>query len=198
MYSQHNDEAIIDGFFGKDYVGRFLDIGAFDGVSMSNTRALVLRGWQGVMVEASPWAFTTLYVNYKNNRNVTLIQAAVTGSGSGIRTFWPDTTQHKYGSTLDETWAHKSHIDGARPYLVNAIAIHDLLQFFTDPIDFVSIDTEGEDFNIILGTMGWSNVRLLCVETSTAANREHELVRYLGVCGFKPYGSTPTNIYFSR
>jgi hypothetical protein len=48
-YSQNNEQEIILNFF-NGRIGRYLDIGAFDGVSMSNTLALVELGWQGTAI----------------------------------------------------------------------------------------------------------------------------------------------------
>ena len=43
-YSQHNEQEIILNFF-NGRIGRYLDIGAFDCVDMSNTLALAELGW---------------------------------------------------------------------------------------------------------------------------------------------------------
>ena len=57
-YSQHGEQAIILDYFEKQGIqqGRFLDIGANDGITFSNSYALVIRDWKGVAVEASPSA----------------------------------------------------------------------------------------------------------------------------------------------
>ena len=63
-YSQNNEEEVILNYFdGK--IGTFLDVGANDGVTLSNTRALAERGWRGVLIEPSPKAFALLKENYK-------------------------------------------------------------------------------------------------------------------------------------
>ncbi len=59
MYSQNDEERVILELVG-DGKGRFLDIGAFDGVMFSNTRALVERGWCGICVEPNPFTFLKL------------------------------------------------------------------------------------------------------------------------------------------
>jgi len=62
-YSQNNeDQVILDYFKGK--VGTFIDIGANDGITLSNTRSLAEAGWSGVFVEPSPTAFMKLKENY--------------------------------------------------------------------------------------------------------------------------------------
>mgnify|MGYP000961084393 CR=1 FL=1 len=68
MYSQNNEEEVILKYLG-DSTGTFLDIGAFDGITFSNTYELVKRGWKGVMVEASPRTFIKLQENVKDFKN---------------------------------------------------------------------------------------------------------------------------------
>lgn len=61
-YSQNNEQKIILDYFG-DFRGAVLDIGANDGVTLSNSRALVALGWRAVLVEPSPAAFVQLHWN---------------------------------------------------------------------------------------------------------------------------------------
>ena len=75
MHSQYGEEKIILDYF-KDFQGRFLDVGAYDGKTFSNTYALAERGWEGVLVEASPQCFVqmTKCVSFKG---VSLVCAAM-------------------------------------------------------------------------------------------------------------------------
>lgn len=63
MYSQNNEETVILDALGPVPQGRFLDIGAHDGILFSNTRALVERGWSGSLFEPSPEVFQRLSAN---------------------------------------------------------------------------------------------------------------------------------------
>jgi hypothetical protein len=58
-YSQHGEQEVILKYFAGTQ-GTFLDIGANDGVTFSNTYALQLMGWRGVLVDASPVAAARL------------------------------------------------------------------------------------------------------------------------------------------
>jgi len=52
MHSQNDEERhILDAFRGRPE-GNFLDIGAYDGITLSNTYCLALKGWSGVCAEA--------------------------------------------------------------------------------------------------------------------------------------------------
>ncbi len=60
MYSQFDEERHILEAFADQHSGRFLDVGCWDPITFSNTRALFERGWSGVMIEPSPGPFMEL------------------------------------------------------------------------------------------------------------------------------------------
>ena len=63
-YSQNNEQEIIINLFKGKRDGKFLDIGANNGVTLSNTFALAnFYGWSGLLVEASPKAYQRLLKN---------------------------------------------------------------------------------------------------------------------------------------
>jgi len=82
MYSQNNEETFILNYF-KETTGTFLDIGANDGVTLSNTWGLHLKGWTGTLVDASPTVFKRLETNYLGTED-TLIHAAVGATNGKI------------------------------------------------------------------------------------------------------------------
>ncbi len=69
-YSQSGEQAVILNYFTGRERGTLLDIGANDGETFSMSRALMLDGWSGVLIEPSPAAFSKLLDTYR-----------VTGSG---------------------------------------------------------------------------------------------------------------------
>lgn len=86
MYSQSSEEqAILDAV--GDKTGTFIDIGAYDGKTFSNTLALVERGWSGVMVEPSLAGFSQLLDRHGSNPRITLVHGIV-GHGAGLTGFW--------------------------------------------------------------------------------------------------------------
>src|SRR5258706_11369284 len=58
-YSQHSQDRFVDNFLlhGKRG-GVFVDVGAYDGVALSNTYYFEKElGWQGICIEPNPMAF---------------------------------------------------------------------------------------------------------------------------------------------
>lgn len=81
-YSQNDEQERIVKYFGGSKNGTFIDIGANDGVTLSNTYALARHyGWTGLLIEASPKAYDKLLANYQEeifkDREVDLVNVAV-------------------------------------------------------------------------------------------------------------------------
>jgi hypothetical protein len=81
-YSNLDEQSILRRFLDELSIGKgfCVDIGASDGVSMSNTLALYMNGWNGLAVEMDPAAFSALAAAYINFPNVLLAKRGVTPS----------------------------------------------------------------------------------------------------------------------
>jgi FkbM family methyltransferase len=138
-YSQNNEQTIISNYFqGK--IGRFLDIGAYDGIALSNVYALVLDGWSGVMIEGSPMTFELLKKNI-TQESVTLIHALVDVEESREVTFFDNTEATatmnigNYEKWLKATPFHEC--------TMMTTPISEILDEHGYAYDLVSIDVEG-------------------------------------------------------
>lgn len=193
MYSQNNEEEVIVKRFG-DRVGAFLDIGAYDGVNLSNTRRLAELGWSGVLVDGSSFSFSRLFDLYRGNKKMTLINAMITGDQEArerIRLMWE--SPHSGVSTMEvenyNKW--KDHVKSipipgtefAEIYVpvVTMGEILGIVGSVNPVVEFVSIDVEGTSSDLSLqlnpDTFG---VEMLCVEHD---NRVDEILAH-----YQPYG----------
>lgn len=140
MLSQNNESEIIANFFGS-HVGTFIDIGAGAGVALSNTFELGLKGWRGVLVEASPIQFAQLLTNYHHRGGFQFVNAAL----------W-------HQRMMMEFYLHPGFLsslvptDSMAPYLgrywVQTITARNLWNIatpFLGDVDFISLDIEGAD-----------------------------------------------------
>lgn len=144
MYSQNNEEQIIANYF-KEFIGKFLDIGAYDGKNLSNTYRLAEQGWSGICVEPSVSAFSELLKNHNKNKGVLLINAAVAPT-SCMQLFYDSmgdavSTTNKVHKTK---WENGSNVR-FRPYYINTITIKQIMNIQNE-FDFVNIDVEGNNF----------------------------------------------------
>lgn len=178
MYSQHDEERVILKLCGEN--GRFLDIGAWDGVTFSNTRALAEKGWGGCLVEPSQVPYEALQKLYGGNEKYVLINAAV-ALERGVIDLWESedavsTTQFKHY----EQWKNHAKFTGRRR--VKAITVPDILVGL-GAFNFVSIDTEGTSVDL-LKSLDMANMRptAVCVEHD---QRKVEIRNYAESCGYK-------------
>jgi len=160
MYSQRDEEKFILAAFAGKTDGRFLDVGAWDGEIFSNTRALALAGWSGVLIEPSRIPCAKLRQLY-NGSGAVIIEAAA-GSQNGSTHLWESddaisTTQRSHF----DRWKHHAEYHSYR--LVEQVDLSEIIQRH-GPFDFVSIDTEGTSVDLFTG-IEWSPApRLICVE----------------------------------
>lgn len=69
MYSQNNEEEAILNYFA-DFVGTLISVGENDGKTLSNSLALIERGWSGALIEASPKAFARLTAQHEGRESL--------------------------------------------------------------------------------------------------------------------------------
>lgn len=147
--------------------GRFLDVGAWNAETFSNTRALYNLGWSGVMVEPSPGPMHGLLKEYGNDPRITLIQAAVCLPGNGPleKLYITDDALSTHRKELADRWGDKGGFFGK--LIVAALAPAEILDF--GPFDFINIDTEGSSGDLLKEFLSEqyltsSRTRCFCVE----------------------------------
>ncbi len=168
---------ILDHFAGR--TGRFLDIGAFDGITFSNTRPLADLGWSGVCVEPSPPAFCHLMRNYEGNDKVELVNAAIVGGpplGFGAREVHQPIVQEFFCNTADASSAdmlstlredHRNKFQAYpfRKILIPGITWWDLFGAPCDRhFDFVNIDVEGINDQVFMAMPVGLSCEMICIE----------------------------------
>src|SRR5271154_5010097 len=67
----------------------FVDVGAYDGVTSSQTHDLaVTRGWNGLVIEPAPWAFEALTETYRHFPTIRQINCAVAEVEGSLPFYW--------------------------------------------------------------------------------------------------------------
>jgi FkbM family methyltransferase len=161
---------------------KFVDIGAADGVTFSNTRAFYEQGWKGVVIEASPYAVRALLDLYGPDPEMVIVNAAVAQGDVSLGRFWasPDlvsTLSPKHKQTWEKTVPFREiyqpfvSIDAVVSFLVNQ----------GGPYPLLSIDVEGHSVELFerlpLGALG---VRVAVVEYDDKKDRLAGFARSLG------------------
>lgn len=166
-YSQWGEQKIILDYFKDTKRGRFLDLGAFDGITGSNTYGLWMKGWSGVCIEASTVNFPKLRNTYKGTKRVEFVNAAVMPS-QGLVMF--QEAEGQCGSALPKE-AISPNIKKfvTKEYFVGSITPDQIHRQFCvngeGEFDFVSFDLEGVDYEVICKSDKLlKKVKLVCFE----------------------------------
>lgn len=174
VYSQGGEQnAILEAVCDKGYPCTFLDVGAFDGVKYSNTRALALAGWKGLMLEASPRNFAALRENCKDLSPAPVLVNCALGIEPKLIPFI---------DTGDE-YARPAQRKGQETVWIAKITWPMLLNQFDGPWTVVSIDTEGTSAQLFFSMpLKEMSPNVVCVEHD---GRAIEIASYAAPYGYK-------------
>lgn len=201
MYSQSREESIINAYF-EDFKGSLVDIGANDGVTLSNSRALIEKGWKAHLFEPSPKAFAKLQELYADNNKVKLHQIAVAEETGTLTFFESDSHAEKqYGenvgllSTLKESEILRWK--GTQVFEKIEVEAKTWRDTRIKKFDFINIDAEGLDWQI-LRQIDLSSCSLVCVEFNNNRNLEILMKNYCEFYKLSLDYKTHENLIFCR
>lgn len=171
--SQHGqDKFIYENFFQNSGAGTFVDVGAFDGISGSNTAFFERRGWDGLCIEASPTHFEQLV----RNRRTTSVNLAIAEHASNEEFLEIRRGYTQMGGLVrdirDEALATSSPShSGARIHVPIRPLCEVLDEAGIEKVDYCSIDVEGAELRVLQG-IDFERVAIsvLSIEVTNAEN----------------------------
>jgi len=169
-YSQWGQDTLIEDFFSFNppHHKMFVDVGAFDGITFSNTRRLYETGWKGVCIEPVYENFQKCDALYKDTpvkcirRAISLkegmVSVSVEGTASSIINTATKRTEQVMSSSLTT--------------LLKEIKIEN--------IDFLSIDAEGVDFEV-LQSLDFTHYKpqLIVIEHNSDATEKKHITEFM-------------------
>lgn len=211
FYAQFDtDKIIYEEYFPKDYIGTCIEVGAVDGVESSNTLFFERRGWECLCIEPQPGPgyFASLKKNRKNALNYaissidideiefTVVHAKADWTG-GFRP-WNGMS----GLSVDERLIKQHEAGGfelkREKILVEARRLDWCIEkHFNHPkIDFISIDTEGSELDVLHSfDVNKYNTRLLVIENNY---NDPEVENYLKPFGWKKDRRVEINDFYVK
>lgn len=202
-YSQNAEQDAILAYFGNK-VGTFLDIGANDGVTLSNTRALSDLKWTGHLIEPSPRAYKWL-VQYLPTW-CTAYDVAISSS-DGYIDFYESGEHLKIGDVgllstakLSELKRWKTSGEVFQKITVRSMTFETFYLMISEPpIDFISIDAEGLDYDILTGIdFNKTGTSCVCVEYNANEISRDLMTKYCEKFGMKEIYRSYENLIFAK
>ena len=196
-FGQNGEDYLLWNFFDFRKIGFFLDIGAHDGVALSNTKSFEEQGWSGICVEPIPRVFAACLEARKR-----VIHAACVGGPQQSVDLRVDRTGLFAGVQTDEDHAarHYKEWDGSDPgfetIAVPAVRAAELIARGDPAIDFASIDVEGSEIDVLKGLdLAKNRPRILLLEALTDTERD-ALDAYLTNFGYQRARSEYWNHFY--
>lgn len=168
-YSQSKEDLFVLNYFG-DFKGTLLEIGANDGLTLSNSKLLIEHQWVAFLVEPG-FVYVDLKILHLYNPNVYVYNLGI-GDKSEIVKFWqsgchvPNGNDRGLVSTLnfEETkrWPDVNFNETEIELIKWDVFYYSIQR---PQIDFLSIDVEGAEWEI-LHQINLSDIgcKVLCIE----------------------------------
>ena len=170
---------LVGEFFSCVNDGFFVEVGAFEPVHASQTWHLAQRGWSGVLIE--PIAELCEQLRAKRPESVVVETACSAPEQAGEAALYiPDDISPQYATLAPDQLHVGANFTHTRRVPVRTL--DDVLNDITPAhIDFVCIDVEGIEFDVLRGfTLSKHRPALLMIEDHLYHLRTHRLVRSHG------------------
>lgn len=160
-------------FSGFKHGGFFVEFGATDGISLSNTYLLEQNyNWDGILAEPN----TRWHADLWKNRCAKIETLCVTAK-SGEAVEFLSASQGELSTIADyaDNDQHLGRQINATSSFISTISLNDLLAKHKAPryVDFLSIDTEGSEYDILRGfDFASHEFGFICVEHNFTPARE--------------------------
>jgi FkbM family methyltransferase len=202
-HSQFGEDMLVRALLGDRSRGFYVDLGAHHPVYYSNTYHFYCRGWRGLNVDALPGSMQRF--ERLRPRDINLERCLGTTAGERVPFFM---FEQPALNTCDEASAERARASGARLLGTHTLVTVTLQQCLdahvprTQPIDFLSIDIEGLDEQILL-EQDWRHFapRVLVFERHASAWSEIPdlpLCRLLAPLGYLPVGKCGPSVVLCR
>jgi len=149
-YSQLGQDLEVIKFYNNKTNGFFVEVGASDGIELSNTYLLEKKfNWKGICCEPIPSRFKSCQINRQNS----ICYSDAVYSESGLTLSFDIANNYDLLSGISKHIDyHKSNVDSNKTsFQVKTISLLDVLDKANAPsfIEYMSLDTEGSELEIL-------------------------------------------------
>ena len=177
-----NISTLYEAFFVKKVDGVFVEVGAFDGYTFSNSWGLAHSGWRGIYVEPIPKYAALCRKNHSEHHKVSVVEKIVSSSTGNKEAIFlagtlSTTSSEQIESYRSQKWS-KKHVSD-KQIAVSTITLNDLLEIenVKAGFDLLVVDVEGTEATVFSGfNLEWWRPKMIIVEleefhTSVRENR---------------------------
>lgn len=200
--SQNGEEILLWNYFGRKQAGFFVEVGAYDGFGFSNSYFFEAMGWTGVLVEPVPEFFEAC----RARRPFSQVIHAVAGDGACKDAAAVAVASGPVGiGTLSYTGQNPRQLarierEGGRVRVVAVprLSLDEILVGHEGEIDFVSIDVEGAEIDVLHGfDLGRYQPSVLVIEDNSGGT-DASVASWLRERGYEERFRCEQNVFYAR
>ena len=202
-HSQHADDYIAWQLLGKKNTGLVIEVGAFDGIHLSNSFSFSQLGWKSVCIEPNPEIYSYLIKNRPNSVN---INKAIVGDDKIKEIdFFSEEIGVLSGCNYDEEDIKKRYKNRGLAYKplkkikVKASTLNSILfdlELKHTSIDLLSIDVEGFELEVLKGlNLTQYEVKLFIIEANNSDAKVEILNYFKFYPDYKHIGDNVQNLF---
>lgn len=202
-FGQAGEDKLIKTYFPPNYIGKCIEIGGGNnGVTHSNTFHFENLGWECLVIEAQPSFYEGVKANRKN-----VLNYAVSNENNDAIDFtvvccngqpWGGMSSLQVDQRLVELHREMGFVVTEEVIKVPARRVDWCIEnhFNYPTIDFISIDTEGTELDVLKSfDVNKYNIKLLIIENNFG---DKGIEDYLKSCGWRKDNTLEQNEFYVR
>jgi FkbM family methyltransferase len=198
FYSQFGEDKILSNYFNDDYKGVCVEVGAYDGISGSNTYYFEKKGWETLCIEPTPESFNKCASIRKKCINCCVSNYDSENIEYSVVTLNGYNTSAISSLNIDNRLieSHKDMINNIEKISVNVKTLNNIFKEtdFPKKIDFISIDTENTELDVLKGlNFDEYDIKFFVIENNFDENQVEE---YLKTKNFKKLFRNAVNDFY--
>lgn len=178
------DRIVYERYFNGSCYGTFVDVGANDGLTFSQTKFLEDKlGWRGLCIEPQPDVYHRLTVNRPlcdslrvgvSDKETDMTFVQVHGEEDNMLSGFKEYMDEEHKRRIAKLMRQEIKVAVIRlDRVLEAAGIRH--------VDFLSVDTEGNELNVLRSLMGSGvTLEVLMVETNYQKDREAAIRAFMG------------------
>jgi FkbM family methyltransferase len=190
-------EWVVDNIEFTDDKCFYVDIGAYDGLSSSNSAHFDINlGWDGICIEPHPFAFSELEKNRKRSINMNMCVSSIDGEVDFLSIDRPEKCAEGWKPEM-LSGIYDQYSDHGKNRISNDLSINGgstkLIKIKSKPlndilkeksiikVDYLSIDTEGSEYDILSSVdFDYFDIRVITAENNSGSDDVKRLLEKNG------------------
>jgi FkbM family methyltransferase len=199
-YSQEGEDIILNRIFENKANGFYIDVGAHHPKRFSNTFFFYKKGWSGINIDAMPGSMKLF--NFQRPRDINIEQAI--SEKEEVLTYYSfnEPALNGFSKVISDSRNNQDNYHIISSKKIKTSRLDSILNKYmtNNDIDFLSIDVEGLDFQVIrsLDLVKFQPkvilIEILCSDLKSLI--KHEITIYLEGLGYTLYAKAVNTVIF--